>query len=410
MLESAEEVRYHVNRCSRCGSCREVCPVFLQEGSEPWVARARVQLAGAALEGQLPFSRRLAEIMDACLLCQACVAHCPNGVRVDELVLWARAKSVEQRGLAPAKKVLLRGALPSRRRLALFGRAAALCQRAGLLKSFRGKKLPAFHPLPFTRLFRPAMLEKPSLTVAYFVGCMTQYAYHQTGRAVLKVLEENNVQVLLAGAGCCGMPALAAGDLKTAGHLAARNAESLAQMGVDYIVTDCATCGEMLKLYGRLLGGEAAGELAARVQDVSYFLVHTAGFLKGKVEVPLVVTYHDPCHLKRGQGVYAEPRQILAGIPGLTLVEMPQSDVCCGLAGSFGFTHPALSQRILKAKIDSIKATEAQAVVTGCPSCRLQLASGLAGEGLDLPVFHTVELLAMSYGAESLALREGSGA
>ncbi|MDK2888862.1 MAG: glycolate oxidase iron-sulfur subunit [Thermoanaerobacter sp.] len=398
MLENNEEVRYQVNRCSRCGSCREVCPVFLQAGSEPWVARARVQLAGAALEGQLPFSRRLGEIMDACLLCRACVAHCPNGVRVDELVLWARAEAARRKGLSPARKVLLRGVLPSRRKLALISRMAALCQRASILKNFRGIKLPVFHPLPFTHLYRPAGLKKPSFTVAYFVGCMTQYVYHQTGQAVLKVLEENNVQVLLAGSGCCGMPALAAGDLKTARLLARRNVENFKKLGADFIVTDCATCGEMLRLYGRLLGDEEAGKLAGRVQDITFFLVHTGGFHEGKVRVPLVVTYHDPCHLKRGQGIYLEPRKILAGIDGLTLVEMPGSDACCGLAGSFGFTHRELSQKILRAKMENIRATGAQAVVTGCPSCRLQLASGLAGEGAALPVFHTVELLALSYG------------
>lgn len=400
MLKSAEEVRYQVNRCSKCGSCREVCPVFLQMGSEPWVARARVQLTGAVLEGQLAFSRRLGEIMDTCLLCQACVAHCPNGVKVDELVLWSRAEAVRKRGLSLTKKVVLRGTLPSRRRLTLLSRMMAFCQHRGLWKNFRGRKLPAFHKLPFTRLFHPAELKKPSLTVAYFAGCMTQYVYHQTGQAVMKVLEQNNVQVLLADTGCCGMPALAAGDLKTARWLARYNLEILKKLKADFIVTDCATCGEMLKTYGKLSGEESAKEIATRVQDISYFLVHTNGFSEGKIKVPLAVTYHDPCHLKRGQGIYLEPRKILGSITGLTLAEMPQSDTCCGLAGSFGFTHPELSQKILKEKIKNIKTTGVQAVVTGCPSCRWQLSSGLAEEGLSLPVWHTVELLARGYGAQ----------
>ncbi|WP_018084331.1 (Fe-S)-binding protein [Desulfurispora thermophila] len=404
MLHRDEEARYHINRCSKCGSCREVCPVFLQTGSEPWVARARVQLAGAALAGQLNFSRRFNQIMDACLLCRACVAHCPNGVRVDELVLWARAKALGEKKPTPAKIILLRGALASPRRLKLLGRAAAPCQKAGLGKKLRGQILPALRFPPFTSLFHPQEIKKPSYTAAYFVGCLTQYVNHQTGQAVLKVLAQNNVQVLPADPGCCGMPALAAGDLKTARELARRNVASWQRLKADFIVTDCASCGEMLKMYGRLLAEDAmrkaAGEMASRVMDITAFLVHKTAFQTGRRKIPLTVTYHDPCHLKRGQGVFREPRQVLAGIPGLTLIEMTRSDTCCGLAGAFGITHPEISTRILAQKLENIKATGAQAVATGCPSCRQQLASGLARAGLALPVFHPVELLAMTYDEE----------
>ncbi|MGQ9558175.1 MAG: (Fe-S)-binding protein [Desulfurispora sp.] len=399
-----EEISYQINRCSKCGSCREVCPVFRQLGSEPWVARARVQLAGAILTGQLNFSRRLKQIMDTCLLCRACVERCPNGVRVDELVLWARAQALEHPQRPPARIVLLRGVLTHPRRLQLLGQAAALSQKTGLGKKLRGQLLPRVPVRPFPRLFTPREIKNPRCRVLYFAGCLTRYAYQQTGRAVLKVLEQNNVQVILSAPDCCGMPALAAGDLPTARDLARRHVIAWQNTPADYIVTDCASCGEMLKTYGRLLARDeiwrAAGDMAGRVVDINAFLVHRTALATGQRQVPLTVTYHDPCHLKRGQGVFREPRQILSAIPGLELVEMAASDTCCGLAGSFGFVHPDLAARIVEQKLASIRATAARAVVTACPSCRLQLASGLARTGRALPVFHPVELLAMTYDTE----------
>lgn len=399
-----EEISYQINRCSKCGSCREVCPVFRQLGSEPWVARARVQLAGAVRTGQLNFSRRLGQIMDTCLLCRACVERCPNGVRVDELVLWARVRALEHRKRPPARIVLLRGALTHPRRLQLLGKAAALFQRAGLGKKLRGQLLPRVPVRPFPRLFTPREIKSPRCRVLYFAGCLTRHVYQQTGLAVLKVLEQSGAQVVLSAPDCCGMPALAAGDLPTARELARRHVAAWQKMPADFIVTDCASCGEMLKTYGRLLAQDearqAAGEMAGRVMDISAFLVHKTALPTGQRQVPLTVTYHDPCHLKRGQGIFREPRQILSAIPGLQLVEMAASDACCGLAGSFGFARPDLSARLLEQKLASIRASGAQAVATACPSCRLQLASGLARTGRALPVFHPVELLAMTYDTE----------
>ncbi|MGB9803609.1 (Fe-S)-binding protein [Desulfofundulus sp.] len=386
---------YYINRCSKCGSCREVCPVFSEMGGESWVARARVQLASAAIKGQINFSRRFMEIMDSCLLCMACVAHCPNSVRVDRLVLWARQEAVKRQGLSLIKKSILRNVLRYNHRLELLVRLLAAYRATGLRLSRKADLFPPVRVTPF----RPHVktLKKASLLVAYFTGCMTRYVYHQTGLAVLDVLSGNNVQVVLPEQFCCGMPALAAGDGQTVYELARRNVESIMKSGVDYIITDCATCGEMLKSYGELLGGDAAWDFSRRVQDISYFLAHTVDLRDPAGKLPLVVTYHDPCHLKRGQGVWSEPRKILATIPGLALKEMAESDRCCGSAGSFCLTHYELSMKILKRKVENIKATGAQTVVTGCPSCRLQIEYGLNQAGIFIPVVHTVELLSQVY-------------
>ena len=209
---------------------------------------------------------------------------------------------------------------------------------------------------------------------------MTRYVYQKTGDAVLRVLAENNVAVTLPDQGCCGIPAWAAGDKSTARELAVRNVESLLRLNPDYIITDCASCGDMLKRYPELLGDRAAREFSARVQDISYFLVRTSGFRRQMDVNPLVVIYHDPCHLRRGQGVYVEPREILS------LQEMAGPDTCCGSAGSFSLTHYDLSMKVLGRKVDSILATGAGMVVTGCPACRLQIEHGLRERGKMMPV------------------------
>ncbi|MDQ0286934.1 glycolate oxidase iron-sulfur subunit [Desulfofundulus luciae] len=404
MNDDAGAAKYQINRCSKCGSCREVCPVFSEMGGEPWVARARVQLANAAIEGQIDFSRRFREIMESCLLCKACVTHCPNGVRVDKLVLWARQEAVRKQGLPFIKKSILRNVLRYNHRLELLARVLAAYRATGLRLTRKEGLLPPVRVAPFRRLARIKKLGKPSLLVAYFTGCMTQYVYHQTGSALLDVLTENNVQVVLPEQYCCGMPALAAGDSQTVRELARGNVESIMKTGVDYIVTDCPTCGEMLKSYGELLGEDAAGDFSSKVQDISYFLAHTVGFREPAGKLPLVVTYHDPCHLKRGQGIWSEPRKILAAIPGLSLKEMAESDWCCGSAGSFGLTYYELSMKILRRKVENIRATGAQAVVTGCPSCRLQIEYGLNQAGIFIPVLHTLELLSRVYGPANASL------
>lgn len=415
MLNKAgAKIRHQIDRCSKCGSCRDVCPVFGEMGAEPWVARARVQLLNAILEGKAGFSDRMAEIMEACLLCKACVANCPNGVQVDVLVLAARAEIAARGSMSPVKKAVLRNVLRSGRRLDLAARLLSAYRSTGLQRGVRrsgllgalSKKLalkekliPPVRPVPFRQRMRLSNPEKPLLHVAYFTGCMTQYVYQETGEAVLHVLRENGVAVSLPEQCCCGMPAWAAGDLETARELAQRNVESFMKMGADYIITDCASCGEMLRHYPEILEGETVREFSAKVQDISRFLVNNTDFRCGLGEVPLSVTYHDPCHLKRGQCVCAEPREILKSIPGLKFLEMAEADRCCGSAGSFNLTHYDLSMKVLERKVENITDTSTEMVVTGCPSCRLQIEYGLRESGKPLPVVHTVELLSRAYKA-----------
>lgn len=418
------EVLAEINRCSKCGQCREVCPVFSEMRAEPYVARAKVYLVGALREGRIGISRRFQELMEACLLCRACVSRCPNAVKVDKLVLAARAAIVDQKGLPPVKRLILRHVLPFNHRLDLLAvflhrywrwalislRNDALLQRLPADLAAKAAMFPLPGRVPFRAQASPPVVEhKVRLRVAYFTGCMTNYVYHETGRALLNVLAVNRVQVVMPEQLCCGMPALAAGDRASALFIAQQNVESLLGEDVDYIVTDCASCGEMLQHYGEFLATPRAREFSRRVVDINRLLVKVVDFSRPMGAVSGTVTYHDPCHLRRGQGVAVEPREILKSIPGIELREMTEADRCCGAGGSFNLTHYRLSMGILKHKVEDIVSTGAALVATACPACRLQLSYGLVRNNVPGAVVHPVELLNQAYEARLSGTGERKG-
>jgi len=194
------------------------------------------------------------------------------------------------------------------------------------------------------------------------------------------------------------MPLMASGQIEEARTLARHNLDAFAGAGVEAIITDCATCGSFLRGYQSLLVddpeyAEKAQSFSQKGRDISQFFVQSLEVKDGLRELRVRVTYHDPCHLVRGQGIQEEPREILRLIPGLELVEMRDADWCCGGAGAYILDHYELSQKVLSRKVASIANTGAEMVVTGCPSCRLQIGRGVRRAGLGVEVVHPMELL-----------------
>jgi glycolate oxidase iron-sulfur subunit len=221
------------------------------------------------------------------------------------------------------------------------------------------------------------------------------WGYPDTAEATCRALAAIGYRVEVPAVQCCGMPHRAYGDEEAARRLARRNLEVLA--GYEAVITDCASCGAALKGYGELLAGEGATTeqaqaVAGKVSDISQFLVRQ-GLPALREGAPLRVTYHEPCHLGREQGVRAEPRQLLRALPGIEYVEMPGADVCCGGAGSFCITHAALSRQVGEAKLANILATGASVVASGCPSCITQLRAMARRLGAPVAVVHPTELL-----------------
>jgi glycolate oxidase iron-sulfur subunit len=405
-------------KCNKCGSCTSVCPLYQNTVNEGMAARGKVALLEAVADGRLEAGEAVRAKLEDCLLCGACATNCPSFVPTTDLFLEARAGLAKDLGLPLPIRLLLR-ALATPGALAVGTPGMNLAHRLGLpqladgplgerLPSMIRAALRSIPPAPL-RSYRSRARRAGSNgtgargSVGYFAGCFMNWGYADAAMATREMLGRAGFRVEAPAVMCCGVPHRAYGDIETARSLARKNIEALERY--DHVVSDCASCGAALREYKHLLKGdpayaERADRLAARAADISAFLV-AQEFPAPQFHAPLRVTYHDPCHLVRGQGVRSQPREILKAIPGIEYVEMQGADVCCGAAGSFCVTHPELSEGVGGNKADSILATQADVVVSGCPSCLTQLKAMLAAKGSAVRVMHPMELLAESYGKDS---------
>ena len=228
--------------------------------------------------------------------------------------------------------------------------------------------------------------------VALLVGCVQRYLFADVNLDTMRLLAAAGWDVVAPrGQGCCGALELHGGRLD-AFRVRARALAAAFPSDVDWIVTNAAGCGSALRDYAHWVGDDAAASrLAARTRDVSELLADADLPLN---PLPLTVTYHDPCHLAHGQRVRTAPRTALGRIPGLTLVPLADSELCCGSAGVYNVLEPEMADQLLALKIARIVETGARAVATGNPGCLLQIARGARERGLDLEVVHPVTLLA----------------
>jgi glycolate oxidase iron-sulfur subunit len=405
----AKELKEEVYNCIKCGLCLTPCPVYKQlfyEGASP---RGKVQLIKKVLEGRLEPSENFHRLLFTCLLCETCTVNCPSGLQVDRLLKAMRAAILDQFGL-PWQKRMLFHLLTSDRLLPFFlfwGRTVgnpllSLMPKGGKVGTIPYSRLPRLNPKPFRSQY-PEVIPAPDWKerVLYFTGCATNYLFENVGRAVIDVLKRLGVEVIIPkDQVCCGLPIFLSGAREMALKNIRRNLELLNRSDVNTVIVDCATCGAALKKeYTHILeemgeNTEAAKALGNKVVDISSYLLRfdLEKFLKPVQER---VTYHDPCHLLRSQGVKEDPRNLLKRIPGVEFVEMAGADVCCGGGGSFQWEHPEVASGISGNKVRAIKETRATIVSTGCPGCRLQIYGNLGEE--PIRVAHPVEILAKAF-------------
>jgi glycolate oxidase iron-sulfur subunit len=403
-----------IAHCNRCGFCQVACPIFRSTGHEAGVARGRLALLRAVIEGRLEWSPELEEPLYTCLLCGACTSNCFPAIPTSELVITARAEYLEKVGRKSIHHLLFDKLLPYPRRLHLAARAVALGKNSGMSELARAlgllrifgrnlsraeemvDKLPA---QAFRVRFKPGIYDGQgrSRRVAYFVGCGVDVVSHAAGEATLMLLRRLSRSVHVLDNNCCGLPAWSYGDLAAARKLAGKNLPVLAAAGVDALVTDCSSCTGFIKKYPRLFSEDdphytAAQSIAAKARDVSEWLaaevVPFSTALQGRR-----VTFHDPCHASRGQGLVKQPRELLRRMPGAEFVELPEADWCCGGAGSYALSHYDLAMQVLDRKMENLKTTAADVLVTTCPACMIQLSYGVRRHGLNVQVKHLTEVL-----------------
>jgi glycolate oxidase iron-sulfur subunit len=410
-----------LKECVHCGLCLDYCPTYRVLGHEADSPRGRIYQVRQVYEGKVdPADPDFREHIYACLDCRACMTACPSGVNYGAIVEAARAIAEP---VNPSEKTVGRAILGTvftrKPLLEAAGLGLRLYQKSGLQQLMRrsgGLRLLPQRLREMESMLRPAQggvrrWVAPTVTpargavryrVGFIEGCVMPQFFSDTNAATVRVLSANGCIVYSPPRqGCCGALQMHTGDRETARELARRNVEAFEPLGLDAIIINAAGCGSTLKEYGHLLAddpryAERAAAFAARVKDVSEFLA-SIDLVPPQYSLPLRVTYQDACHLVHGQGIRNQPRALLKRIPGLELVEMKDSDVCCGSAGIYNLTHPDVSVQLLDQKMEHVRATGASICVAPNPGCSMQLAYGAQRAGMDLELAHVVDLLDRSY-------------
>lgn len=426
-----------MQRCIRCGLCLPTCPTYVETLSETSSPRGRIRLIQSVAEGQLDLtSAGFVEQMYQCLDCRACEAACPSGVEYGQLVETARTQIERAREPErPAWQRLGRAALfgglfGDARRFRLGSGLLRLYQRSGARRVARASgalgrlgmrdleallpDLPAQFIEPWGQVYPPMHGVTRRGRVALFAGCIMGTAFAETDRATIRVLTANGFEVVTPMAQeCCGALTVHAGAMERARVLARRNIAAFERSAAEYVVVNAAGCGATLKEYNRLLAddvewAERAVAFAARVRDLTELLgmLQAEGALNTRfAPLPLRVTYQDACHLAQAQRISQQPRRLLRAIPGLELVEMEDAALCCGSAGIYNVTRPAMAARLGARKAEQIAATSAQMVVTANPGCYMQLRASLRQTGVAIHVMHIADLLDAAYRRRTVEVR-----
>ncbi|MEN6412335.1 MAG: L-lactate dehydrogenase (quinone) large subunit LdhH [Veillonellales bacterium] len=411
-----DEKLKEIYNCLRCAACLNVCPVYTLVGGHVY-GHIYAGGVGAILTALLNSVGDFEQFNEMCIGCRKCTEVCAGKINIPGLIDELRARAVKQHGLPFATRVVFENVLSNRKIFHSLLRVASIGQKpfqsgnvirhlplflAGMAKD---RSLPAIAATPLrdriSSLTRK--IAKPVKKVAFFSGCNIDFVFPATGESVFKVLQDLKMEVVFPeGQSCCGKPVLGMGDRETAKGIAKRNIEAFEAANADVIVAACPTCAETWhQTYPELFADEPewkkrAENIAHKVREFISFVSEEyakAGRL-GKTDGKTKITYHDSCHMRRGLGIYQEPRQILEAAPGYQFVEMKDCDKCCGMAGAFGVKYTELSMPILKQKIDNIKNSGAEVVAVGCPACMMQLQGGLDKQAPNIAVKHVADILA----------------
>jgi glycolate oxidase iron-sulfur subunit len=395
-------------RCVHCGLCLAVCPTYLETGDENHSPRGRIYLMRQLQSGRAALDAAAVEPVDACLGCLACQPACPAIVNYAELLDHTR-DHIEHHHRRPVLEVLLRRWLietvfphPGRMRLGLA--AGRLARRLRLDKVLPGfmRKMMAMVPMEADRQTTPARspacTAPPKGRIGLLTGCVQSVMFGSTNNTAVKLLNRAGYEVVTpAGQNCCGALYAHLGNLNEARACARRNIAAFERMELDYVLTAASGCGFALKEYGHLLRDDPAwasraAAFSARVRELVELLPPPGARLD---LAQAIVTYHEACHLANAQGIRQQPRAILKAACGERFVELPESDMCCGSAGSYNLTQPEMAERLQRRKVANILKTGATIVVTTNPGCVLQIRAGLAAAGrADIAVMHLADFLA----------------
>ena len=406
-----------IYNCIRCGACLDVCPAFALLGGHVYGSNVYTGGIGTLLTHFLVSEERADEIQNICLQCGRCKEVCGGGLHIPEMIMKLRERSYEANP-NPVYKFAL-DAVSDRKLFHSMLRIASVAQAPFtkgtnfirhlpmfLSGMTEGRSLMSIAPVPFRDIF-PTIQQKvdnPKGKIAMFTGCLLDFAYVDIAKAVIADLNSIGYVVdMPMGQSCCGAPATFMGDRENAKKTAELNVEAMHAEDYDYVVSACPTCTHQLRVYKDFFeeGSEMykkAEELGSKTFDFCKLFYDLGGLAEAGDETPLTITYHDSCHLKRELGVFKEQRELLKATKGINLVEMEESDVCCGFGGTYSIKLPEVATPILGKKIQHIKDTGASLVAVDCPGCLMQIRGGMDAHELPIEVKHTAVIIAEKRG------------
>jgi len=403
-----------IDQCVHCGFCLPTCPTYALWNEEMDSPRGRIYLMKLAAQGQVQMTSQWVHHFDTCLGCMACMTACPSGVDYSKLIEATRAQIERNYPRSAAEKLYRRFLFatftrPDRLRLLRWPLLAyqksglqSVVRASGVLHLFPQKLrametlLPTLGPAESIPGITRAVGETRR-RVGLLLGCVQREFFPHINAATVRVLAAEGCEVVApATQPCCGALMIHAGEEPPALDLARKTIDIFDAANVDTIVSNAAGCGSNLKDYGHLLRDDPryaarARQFSAKCKDVTELLAE----LEPRAtlyELPLRVAFHDSCHLQHAQGVRSQPRSLLSQIPGLQLLEIPESPICCGSAGIYNLIQPNAANALGDRKAQLIAPLDADVVATGNPGCLLQLQSSLARLGKKTPVLHTIQL------------------
>lgn len=410
--------------CVHCGLCTAACPTFVELGDENDSPRGRIYLMRAVTDERLPLTPEVRRHLELCLDCRACETACPSGVQYGRLIEPFRVAMEQTGGQQQGKtddwfhRWVLYGMFPYPERMRKMLAPARIAQRLGLMRLASATGMlrllpdrlrqlvtmlpPPRHAGPSLPEFLPAV-GKRRARVALFRGCVADVMFRHTHWATARVLQKNGCDVFTPqDQVCCGAIHLHSGSSEPAREFADANLRAFDPSSVDAILVNVAGCGSMLKDYGHHWHDERQAEreqFAAKVQDINEFL-DTLGLVPPEGRINVTATYHDACHLGHAQKITEAPRRLLEQVPGLKLVELPETEICCGAAGTYNLTEPEMAGRLSRRKLENIRRTGARVVLTANAGCLLQIERESRAQGEPLWIAHPMDLLDLSYRGE----------
>ena len=404
-----------IDQCVHCGFCLPACPTYVLWGNEMDSPRGRIYLMKLASEGATEMTDKWVQHIDTCLGCMSCMTACPSGVDYAKLIEATRAQIERRHPRSTGERLhrwMIFSTFPRVDRLKLLRPLLRLYQLSGLQAFFRGSGLLKLLPkqLRAMETLMPRLGAHESISpvtpaqgvkrkrVGLVLGCVQREFMPDINAATVRVLAAEGCEVIApADQPCCGALMVHAGEEAPALDLARRMIEIFERAEVDVIVTNAGGCGSNVREYGYQLRDDPqfasrAAAFSAKCKDVAEFL-QDLGPRSERRPLKMRVAYHDSCHLQHAQGVRTQPRSLLAGIPGVELLDLPEAALCCGSAGIYNLVQPDTADTLADRKAQLIRGAQPDAVSTGNIGCMLQIAAAVARSGHNTPVLHTIQLI-----------------